>query len=518
MVIIGIWIIQIGIIYIDHLEQVKINNLTNLPLNKYKIMQKYRKVINMNRKRIFIAILIVFAIILIIILLLYKFKIDNKNNKNEIELTNNYEYNKEEIEPAVGSSLYQGDNTLKDIENHYDYFTIKDIVINYYCQCKNLLNPDITLPQIDVISGDESKKYIDDQKKELQKISENTLLNILGKEYIKEFNINNNNMKRKFGIDYLYEILFSNIKISYEFDDMSAFYVEGFIINEEKNKINPFKFIIVVDSSNSSYSIYPQEYLEKHNYNNLKKGDKLSLGIKEIENNLFNEIGDVDDSEETICGEYFENIKLMILYMPEKVYNLLDKEYKNKRFSDIDNFKQYLKYNKDILSKMQIKEYRVTSLSNYTDYICVDNYNNYYKFRVKNGLLDYTVFLDNYTIMSNNEIAAYSQLSDLSKAQYNLNKFIKMVNTKNYSAIYNHLNAKFKNNNFNNINNLEKYIKNRFYELNDIEIQNYDDKNYKYIVFECKLINQIDNNQSKNLSVIIKLKEGTDFEMSFSIQ
>ena len=72
-----------------------------------------------------------------------------------------------------------------------------------------------------------------------------------------------------------------------------------------------------------------------------------------------------------------------------------------------------------------------------------------------------------------------------------------MVNTKDYVPLYNVLDETFRANNFKDIESLKKYIQANMYELNSIEITDFDDATYEYYVFKCKLINLQNKNESK---------------------
>ena len=93
-----------------------------------------------------------------------------------------------------------------------------------------------------------------------------------------------------------------------------------------------------------------------------------------------------------------------------------------------------------------------------------------------------------------------------------------MVNTKDYYAIYNVLDATFRANNFSTVENLKQYMKNNLYEINSLEITDFDDETYSYYVFYCTITNMQNNKESKNFTFIINQSEGTEFTMSFSIQ
>ena len=128
----------------------------------------------------------------------------------------------------------------------------------------------------------------------------------------------------------------------------------------------------------------------------------------------------------------------------------------------------------------------------------------------------YTTFLDNYTVLTDSYAKEYNQLEKFEKGKYNLNKFINMVNTKDYNAIYNVLDNTFRSNNFNNQLELEQFIKNNMYSLNRIEINDYNNETYEYYVFEVILQNMKNTEERKKMTVILNQTESTDFTISFS--
>ena len=108
----------------------------------------------------------------------------------------------------------------------------------------------------------------------------------------------------------------------------------------------------------------------------------------------------------------------------------------------------------------------------------------------------------------------YNEMSDTNKAASNMLKFINMINTKDYKHAYELLDNTFRQNNFNNIDSFEKYVKDNFYNINynddsyDINTQN------DYYTCMCKIKNSNEENaQEKTLNIVMQLKEGTDFVM-----
>ena len=119
--------------------------------------------------------------------------------------------------------------------------------------------------------------------------------------------------------------------------------------------------------------------------------------------------------------------------------------------------------------------------------------------------------------MEGSEIITYSKLDESSKAQYNLMKFIKMINHKDYNAIYNILNSEFRNSNFKSVNDLKTYIKNNFYDINEVKFEKMEEKE-NYYIFKCKISNYNNSKENKNINIIIGKTNNTNFEMSFSFE
>ena len=152
----------------------------------------------------------------------------------------------------------------------------------------------------------------------------------------------------------------------------------------------------------------------------------------------------------------------------------------------------------------------------YDKYIIKDNYNNYYVILEK-GFLDYTIMLDNYTVLDNDYIQKYNSLDNKSKAHTNIDMFIKMINTKDYQHAYEKLDNTFRANNFGTIENFIEYIKNNFYDNNILTVDGVEQKNDVYILNVTLSSNTSSIAEEMKKSFVIKLGENTDFTMSFNV-
>lgn len=398
-------------------------------------------------------------------------------NKYSPEITDNPE-NYEEFNQELKNSY----KIIKNVISRRDYVTISELANRYIYYEKN--------NNLSMLNSVLAKEY-------KSKEETNQLTNI----QLEEDN---------------YFIIITEMKTAQINDFNYIFIVDGKTRNINDNTTDSFSIIIQINNLENIYRIYPEQFVKENDYNKLRAGERIKIELEEIIGNSNNKFKYKSKTDAEMSEEYFNNYKEILKYYKEEAYSKLNKNYAQKRFNTQESFNQYIKDAKNIINFAKINQYKVNSYSDYTDYICTDQYNNYYIFRQQNGIMNYTVFLDDYTIMLEQDIKYYNELEKIDKAKYNLNKFVKMVNTKDYNSIYNLLDNTFRDNNFNNVEKLKEYLKTNMYDVSSIEIEDYDDETYEYYIFNCEIKNQKNQNESKKMTIIINQGEGTDFTMSFS--
>lgn len=272
-------------------------------------------------------------------------------------------------------------------------------------------------------------------------------------------------------------------------------------------------FIVRVDMENMTFLL---ERLDS-NYDSVDKIN-LKTKIQQIEYDGKNSFEYTTVSDEDMCRIYLKHFAELELEDAETAYSLLNKEYKEERFPSLDDYKEYVKEYKEIIENGMLAKYSVNYYENYTEYVLVDTYNNSYILEAT-SVMNYTIKLDNYTVKMDGYDDKYAKLSDEDKVQSNVYIFLQMINTKDYKHAYNLLDDTYKNNNFNTLEKFEKYVKNNFfyYNLNSSNISI--NKEGNYYIYETTLKdNSSSAAEKKILTVIMKLQEGTDFVMSFSIE
>lgn len=292
-------------------------------------------------------------------------------------------------------------------------------------------------------------------------------------------------------------------------DRIASYAVKGKINEDDEN----IYVIVRVDNENMTYSIE-----RINNVNDLNQID-LSTDITEINDNGNNTFEYMTISSEDMCRKYLEDFMQKELTNAEEAYSLIDEEYKSIRFPTFEEYQEYIDEYEEVLQNAILSKYSVNMKDDYTEYILVDNYNTSYTVKAR-GIWDYTIRLDNYTIKIDTYEENYKKLSEEQKVQTNVNIFLQMINTKDYSHAYTLLDERFKNNNFDTLDKFKEYVNNNFFNYNinttsDISI-NKEGNNY---IYETTIRSGAGSAaETKKLTIIMQLQEGTNFKMSFNAE
>lgn len=442
-------------------------------------------------KRIILCLIILIILIILVLALLLINNTRNNNTEND-----NYLEAYEEGEDFLET---YGKNEESKIDQQ-SYFDISSCIKQY----------------LSIININNSAYYGYGESGEYEKIDDKSIkeniYKLLSKKYIDT---------NKITVDNLYKYvqvlntssLFVPLEMSIVQDaEIKSFLVHGIVESLQLEEISNIFILVNIDIINSRFSIYPinGEYSSIEDITNIQCDDS-------IEDNYINEFTQSKVNYETIAKDCLNRYKRLAIGKPEVIYNYLDKEYKDKRFGNIEEFKVYIKNNIKQISSMQCTKYYVEQQEGYTQYVIQDQYEKIYNFKVS-SLLDFSIILDTYTLDLPEFIEKYKSASEQEKVGMNIEKVLEAINSKDYKYVYNKLDDTFKNNNFKTLNEFEKYIENNFYNYNDIKYLKFITKGEIYI-YEVELKNSEDtSSKTKKLTIIMKLLEGTDFVMSFNIK
>ena len=414
-------------------------------------------------KKIIISLLVLLIILSIILIILIK----QNNNIDENLLPNN----------ELANTKVYASNSVKE-NNIYTILAIDNVIQNVIDYAK------------------ESNKQ--------------ALYNITETNYIKRNNISTDNVIT------IYENIekyYIQEMCAFETSTMSEYYTYGFILKENNDKPENYYFKVCKDSSNSTFSVSP---LKIDEYNKAKEGKINKTENESIKSNLHNKYNYNLYSGKDVAEKYINDFIFKMKYIPDVAFGTLDEEYRNKKFSNIDEFKSYIKNNSERFDDFIIRSYGREATENITNYEVEDINNYYYKIKASSGM-DYTIILDDYTVESNEYVQKYNSSSDSTKIATCINKFFKLINSKEYKSAYTYLDDTFKQKNFDTVGKFETYAKQNFFNNNTVTISSAEKVGD---IYSCKV--QIKSGvsvaaMSKDITVIIKLKENTDFVMSFSI-
>ena len=374
-----------------------------------------------------IKILIISIIILILIIGVILMIFNNKNNNINENFANNVEVVSEKSE-----------DNRSDITTT-NYYIIQKC-ISQYLGIINKNNP----AYYRVNDNGENVKFVNED------YIKGRIYDLLSENYINKNNITKNNV-------YSYvENITENVNFCMldakviKNDNINQYIIYGFIESAENEFITNKYYIINLDENNNIFSVEP---ISKK-YDNL---NDISVDNVKIEKNENNKIPTVKINSETQCKNYLTEFKRMMLSNQEVAYEYLDKDYREKRFGNLNQFKNYINKNKDELKSLSVSEYLVNVYDDYTEFVCKDKSGIIYIFDAETPL-KYTVKLDTYTIISDKYKSEYDSAETQKKVQMNIDKWVQMLNNRDYSSAYNLLDETFRNNTFGSQEKFEKYM------------------------------------------------------------
>ncbi len=451
----------------------------------------------MDKIKKIIIVIIVFIFILSIITLILVINVGRKN-ENIFNEKKNIDYIGE-----VGDEL-EITNEECHVDNMSKVMTVENVLQKYYntinINSVQYFEKNRNKPYVRVVSDEEIKKNI---------------MDLLDEEYKISNNINENNFNDKVTIiNDNVQIIILQMKELIN-DRIDKYCVNAVAINNDYKIISNFYTYVNLDYKNTTFSIEPIE-----NVDMLFNEIKINNNNKEIKLNNNNQYTSVSLGHEETINKYLENFKRLAISDADISFNLLDEKYRNTKFKDKNEYKDYINKNKTRLQKANIIKYRVKYFNDYIEFTAVDQNNFYYIFKQeKNNPLNYTIILDTYTIDSIEFIEKYDEGESRQKVGMNIEKIFSSINCKDYDYLYSKLDETFKMNNLQNLNDLEKIIKDNVYDNNKVIYDKFTelgDGIYSYNISIQSVENESINN--KKMMIVMKLLENRDFVLSFSFE
>ena len=417
---------------------------------------------------------------------------------------NRYKY-KYKFTPSSDIPVVPTDNKVSVVKIRNDYYVVRTCVNKFYLEYMSIYD----MEQGYKIVDEETEKMIENQQQE----GIDAIYSMLDNEYKKDKNITKENL-----LDQLEEISYSNIDInnmyiSEQNENISIYFVYGTLREKNTNNISEFFIMVKTDILNKTFSIFLEDYMDNM-YKDLKIGETVVINTEDsIAENKYNIYSYKHISDKEYVTDLFNQYKEEILSNPELVYNKLDEEYRNKRFTTKEEFEQYVKNNTIKNVAMKIDKYKSQKNDNYTQYTCTDQNGNYYIFR-EISPMNYTLILDTYTIDLPEFTEKYETATTEEKVMLNIQKIVDALNAKDYKYVYGKLVDEFKENYFKTYDAFEKYAENTFDVENEVTFNKYTESE-NYCTYGITLKGK---NKTITKTIVMKLEEGTDFVMSFNVE
>ena len=448
------------------------------------------------KKNIKIIIIIVIAVLLILgLVVLINRNNDKSSNKSQIENSSNFDIDLKE------------DYKIKEVSNRNSYYTVKTCIEKFFLFYSDIYSQDINIEGLEDVVDNSQEEEIE------------AVYSMLDDEYIKYNNLTTQNFKSKFQSIDGKKVSISKMYQKQVKDYIYVYFVEGVLIDEETFEKGTFSMIVKLDTSNQTFKILLQDYIN-NKYESIEKAIENDIQIDvsdSIKNDIYNIYENKNISNEEYISDIFGEYRDLLVYDRQEAYNKLDEQYRNKRFGSYKKFDEFIQENIKNLVVMKLSKYQTNTFDNYTQYVAIDTNSNYYIFN-ETKPMKYTVILDQYTVDLPQFIEKYQAASDENKAKMNVEKVKEALNAKDYSYIYNKLDETFKKNNYNSVEKLEEYFKQNLYEKNSFKNATVEVQNDVYI-FSITVSDESSKvSKNKTMDVVIKLGENTDYTMSFSIK
>jgi len=340
--------------------------------------------------------------------------------------------------------------------------------------------------------------------------------NLLDKQYIKFKNITEENLSTILLPINESVVNIYNMYVSKQSEDISVYIVKGILRDVTSKELTNFIIMVKIDKQNGTFSVLLQDYIdEKHKDINI--GTNLTIeSFSNIERNRNNIYVLEEITNKTYILDLFARYKEEVLYNIQLAYENLDEQYRTYKFGTLEKFKEYVEKNKARHTNMELEQFKVSEEEGYKQYIGIDKDGYYYIFR-EVELMKYTIILDTYTIDLPEFLERYNAASTVDRVGYNIQKVLDAINSKDYEYVYNKLDFEFKAVNYVTLEKFEKDIQEKLFERNEVKKVSSYNEGSTY-AFKLTITDVKDNEKERDMTVIMRLGEGTNFVMSLSFE
>ncbi len=343
--------------------------------------------------------------------------------------------------------------------------------------------------------------YIDSVKAE----EKDKIFELLDLEYINENNLNQENV-----LKYTEKSKYSFIALDMyesELHNVCSYIVEGVVDDGTYN--TKMYFRVGLDTNNFAFNIMP---LSSKKYNSIDEIEEKE-NIVEIPNNDANSYQYNRMRKNEIIEKILKYYCDLTVNNVKKAYDMLEQEYREKRFDKYSKFQDYIKKRSENLKQARVAGYSVKEEENSKVYTVVDQDGMVYIFNQK-SIMNFTVQMDDYTLETDEYKEKYMNSTVVDKIKLNVNKFIEMISNYDYDEAYGLLDETYKKNNFKTEKLYEKFIEQHFYASNAYSIEKIETDAQDYIITITVAENASASATKKTNKIAMRLGENTEFVMA----
>lgn len=296
------------------------------------------ELIKKHRRLIIVAIVLLILIIIII-------SLASKGIKNAIRKSVDKHT---EDGPAAEAENYisQWSGKINEVRDFSDYYVIKNAINKYY------------LNYAYMYSEDNSDYYYS-----------SILLDILPKDYIESKQLTKENIKDKLNEIGESEIYLLNAYVVNDFNNKKVFYVDFLIRDIVSIECAERKVVIVCNTENNTFTVYPNDYMESIQLPNMVVGEEWKADFDiNFEANNNNTYGSGTKSIRDYASDTYNNYRKLMLYAPEKAYEVTQ----DSDFNSYQDFKNYIDNNRMDIFLMTFGDYDLVVNDGYEDYTVYD--------------------------------------------------------------------------------------------------------------------------------------------------
>lgn len=313
------------------------------------------------------VIIILFVIVILILsFIIYNFIKDSSMTKDE-----------DVVDDLVIDQIQyieEWNGKLKDITDFGDYFIIKNIVNKYYLNYSYMY------------TDDNSDNYFS-----------KVVCNLLAEQYLKDNDINAENIKEKIQPINQSEIYILSAYSITNFQDTEVFIVDCLIRDIVSSNLTENRIVILCNTENQSFRIYPSDYVEKLNLGDLEIGKEYDFGFDiNFEVNRDNIYGAGNNSKADYAKDMFEKYRKLMLYAPEKAYEFLTDDQKNNKYSTYEIFNKFIEDNRNDIFLMAYADYELEINDNETVYKIYDKKDKFYITLYVNSVINVKYQIEKY--------------------------------------------------------------------------------------------------------------------------